>query len=423
MTANRSSDGNPYEVVVVGGGPAGATAALVLAQAGRRVLLLDAAEVSATSTCAVSADAVSADVSLSEGAGLRGTFKIGEALPPAARPLLSDLGIWEHFQTDPHLPCYGNLSAWGSSHLDSTDFIYDPQGHGWHLDRARFDALLRARAQYTGAEVRGATVVKSVVHCRKAGSHGEHGWCLTLTGSEGEAQVGCRWLIDASGRRCLVARSQGRRRRVDDRLVCFFAVFNPDKRLATADRDTRTLIEATPNGWWYTALLPTGGRVVAYLSDADLVVPRILLTPEGFDSVLKQTKHVCAVVTAAGYALGSPLRGINAQSACLEHCVGEGWLATGEAALCFDPLSSQGILNALYTGMEAGRSLHLHLSGDATALPAYNSRLAAIYNAYWRNRGLYYSAEARWANHPFWQRRRPAGMKHTRVAPGSTLPQ
>jgi flavin-dependent dehydrogenase len=86
--------------------------------------------------------------------------------------------------------------------------------------------------------------------------------------------------------------------------------------------------------------------------------------------------------------------------------MGDGWLAVGDAAFSFDPLSSQGILTALYSGMKAGEALVEHLSGNPDALANYDHRLAAIYNAYLRNRSMYYMLEARWAERPFWRRRR-----------------
>ena len=82
-------------------------------------------------------------------------------------------------------------------------------------------------------------------------------------------------------------------------------------------------------------------------------------------------------------------RGAAAHSARLEHFHGAGWLAVGDAALAFDPLSSQGLLTALFTGMEAGNALHAHLSGDADAVGRYGLRLATIYEAYLRNLAAY----------------------------------
>jgi flavin-dependent dehydrogenase len=83
-------------------------------------------------------------------------------------------------------------------------------------------------------------------------------------------------------------------------------------------------------------------------------------------------------------------------------------VAAGDAALSFDPLSSQGILTALYTGMRAGQALHLSLRGDGSALAAYEDRLRGIHQAYAQNRITFYGFEARWADLPFWRSRAPS---------------
>src|SRR5207253_1246434 len=114
------------EVLIAGGGPGGAVAALVLARRGRRVLLADGAEEE---------------------------FRIGESIPPTVNPLLRDIRVLDRFLADAHLPCYGNVSVWGSDEPTVTDFIFDVNGHGWHLDRTRFDKMLRDVACETGAEV------------------------------------------------------------------------------------------------------------------------------------------------------------------------------------------------------------------------------------------------------------------------------
>jgi flavin-dependent dehydrogenase len=71
----------------------------------------------------------------------------------------------------------------------------------------------------------------------------------------------------------------------------------------------------------------------------------------------------------------------------------------------FDPLSSQGLFNALYTGLAAAEAADRHLSGATEALTDYERAIADIWSAYRAQLALWYRAEGRWADRPFWRRR------------------
>ena len=364
------------DVLVAGGGPAGSAAAITLARAGLHVLLVDA--------------------STPEPHGL----KVGESLPPAVRSLLVDLDVLDRLEAGGHLRSYGTTAAWGSERLVASDFIFDPQGHGWHLDRARFDRALRRAAADSGAHVLEAQRAR----VRERRSDG----CWRIALASGRT-VTARTIIDATGRRASIARTLGARRERRDRLVGIWGS-TPARR---GDTRADTLVEAVPGGWWYTALIPGRRRIAALMTDADLADPA-LRTSAGFAHAVARTRYLAPLIAESRVMP----RVEPAHGSRLHPARGENWLAVGDAALAFDPLSSQGIMTALYTGMIGAAALGAYLDGDHTALSSYDARLAAVADAYDLNTHRAYRAESRWPDRPFWMRR--AHSPHTRSDAGRT---
>lgn len=353
------------DALIAGGGPAGAAAAIVLARAGHAVLLVDATPPDP------------------------GRLRVGESLPPASRPLLRDLGLLERLEGEGHLVSAGTSSAWGSPQPLATDFVFDPNGPGWHLDRPRFDRSLRRAAAEAGAEVREAVAVRGV---RREGG----AW---RCGLDDGGEVTSRTLVDATGRRAALARGLGATRERRDRLVGLVGA----APARDGDLDARTLVEAVPDGWWYTALVPGRRRVVALMTDADLV-PADARAAAGFAAALAETAHVGPLVGAAVVPLTEPAHGSRLRPPA-GGSGGGGWLAVGDAAIAFDPLSSQGIATALYTGLVGAEALDAALAGDPRALPSYAARVDSVAAAYERNLRHAYAAETRWPDRPFWSRR------------------
>jgi len=341
------------DVVVVGAGPAGMSAALTLARLGASVVVVDRSFERPT---------------------------LGEGLPPGAMPMLENLGLWDWFLVDGHRPTHGNRSAWGRSVSEEYDFIRSPYGVGWHLDRPCFDSMLRTTLGEVGGTLHPRTRVSDLRRTRD----GE--WMLALSSGSLQWTVCTDFVIDASGRARWLGRALGVHRRAYDRLVGVVATLHPEA--PDIDRDTFTLVEAAQDGWWYSTLLPDGRLVIGYMTDADLAAQRAARTVSGWMALLAQTTHVRERVTRYGYRLDGAPRLVCADSSYLATVAGDGWCAVGDAAGAHDPLSSQGITSALVSGVWAGHALAQARDGG---IDEYKQRMQHAYARYVANWMTYYS--------------------------------
>jgi flavin-dependent dehydrogenase len=363
------------DVVIVGAGPAGATAALNLAPF-RRVLLVD--------RLAQPAD------------------RLGHSLAPAARRLLGDMGLWADFLRDGHSPWYVARSVWGTDSPSERDSLADLDGNGWQLDRKRFEARLRRTAVARGATLlapANATVLD------RSGP----GWILRLQCGQRALTLASRLILDCGGRSSCLLKPFGVERRTRDRLLCGW-IFGTLAESSTGGG--LTYVESAPDGWWYTSPLADGRRVLAWHTDADLPAAAIVRSRSALLEKARRSPRLMTEIADVCFGGVESPRVTAAHSSTLTPPAGEGWLAAGDAALSFDPLSSQGLFHALYTGLASAEAAERTLRGDVSGSSDYVAKLAEIDAVFQRNLRNWYELERRWPHQQFWRRR--AAMRDSR---------
>jgi flavin-dependent dehydrogenase len=345
------------DVLVVGAGPAGCATAIRTTRAGLSTVLLDRASPS--------------------------RHWAGESLPPGMTKLMRSVFGDEILSEDLHRTAFGTRSVWGSAELVETDFLLNPLGEGWLLDRTRFEDDAKRAAAAAGV---------AILQVRHLGS-------LTCDASVWHVDVGAGsslpagFVVDATGRSAALLRTLGVGRIVADRQIAILATYPDD-----GDDYSGTTVEAVRDGWWYTTPLPGGRRVLAYLTDADLWRGG----PRDWCALLDETHHIRHI--AGPSAMTTRTRAYPAGTAQAARLSGEGWLAVGDAAASFDPLSSQGLATAVLMGSRAGDAI-AHPDRE-TAIEAWAEADAMLVAEHAVLRTHYARLETRWPESSFWRRRR-----------------
>ncbi len=365
------------DVLIIGGGPAGSAVALTLLQQrpGLKVVMVEE--------------------------GNYEQERVGESLPPTALDLLRTLGVASAFLRQGHLPAYGTCAAWGSEELYANEFIFQTNNQGWHLDRSGFDAFLAEEAQSCGASLLRNSKVK------RWHNDGDQYTLHLQRGSE-TLNITTRFVVDASGRNAWWAKRQKTARIKADNLVGFCQFYHfPDQGVS----DSYAMVEAWENGWWYSALLPGQRMIVVAMTDAPLAGCYALNSQEGWDVLLAKSQHTKNRLSGA-LPVGSQ-QVWAAASQRLEHTVGNRWLAVGDAAATLDPLSSQGIMHALHTGIFGGYAILDFFKGDHDGLKKYDRWMQETFATYLDTKASFYGEEQRWPHQPFWQKRHAVFLQNT----------
>lgn len=357
-----------YDVVILGGGPAGLAAAITVRRHGDLSVLV------------VEAHGFDRE-------------RIGESCPPDLLLMLEQLGLTERFRRDGHAPCPGYASVWGRPSVGYNDFIVNPLGPAWRLDRRVFDRMLAQAAVERGAQVCGSMRFAGVGSAEDGPA--DHTLRLIQRGREVTVRAG--FVIDASGARARFARALGVDKQIDDRL---FAIIRFAR--VTLGRLTRQiLLEAVPQGWWYGAMLPDQ-RVVSMLVTDKPTLRRLRRAPQGYTTALHATSFIGPAL--ARLSLTDPRQYVwPIESGRLTRVQGDRWVAIGDAACSYDPVAAQGIYKALHDGISVGRRIAgVRGADDGADHPATIERR---YREYQHNRAYIYGLERRWLDAPFWRDR------------------
>ncbi|HEY5881050.1 MAG TPA: tryptophan 7-halogenase [Nakamurella sp.] len=363
---NARPGGATYDVIVAGGGPAGAAAALRLATTGLHVALIERSRYDRP--------------------------RIGETLPPSVQPLLRDLQVWDRFRALDPLPSWGTRSLWGDPFPAELSHLASGYGSGWHVDRRRFDSMLAGAAADAGVEQLGGT---SATICRF--DRGQ--WSIA---SSSGVELRGRFLIDATGRRAGPARALGARRFVLDRLVAIAVQFGGRE----VSREQFLLVETATDGWWYTAPLPGGTLMAMLMTDADVCRSGRLSTWEAWRERLAATVATASRVGSS--ATGSvPVVHPAASHRLVRNTDRRPWLAVGDASLAVDPASGSGVTRALRSAAAAADAVAaMHAGGCARGGPilAYEDARDRESLQFLTERARFYGAEQRYDS-AFWRRR------------------
>ncbi len=322
-----------FDVVVVGGGPAGSVAAATAARNGLRTLLLEAAA--------------------------HPRAHVGESLLPGIIPILADIGALAAIEaagfgrkTGSTLWHWGRTDRWDLWFADSDAFE-----SAWLVERARFDAILFDHAQHVGATRYEHAIVREVLW------RDDRACGVRWVGRDGAAHTtDASFVIDATGQSALVGRHLALREPIAGlRHQAMWAHFTGARRLPPP-REAQALFIATAQQWWWMFPL-SADRISVGVVQLDAHGRHGPPRPD-FDAELAACTELTEVLGPDARRIGE-VRNERDWSYRLREVAGPGWLAVGDAAGFIDPVLSTGVMLAMHSGWHAARTVaEIHRGAD-----------------------------------------------------------
>ena len=308
-----------YDVAIIGGGPAGSTAAALLAQAGRRVILFEREKFP--------------------------RFHIGESLLPFSMKAFTRLGLHEKFSRAGFIKKYGGEII-GACSENGTKFYFkdgyrSQTDHAYQVTRGDFDKVLLDHARESGAHVHEQTAVDGI-------DFSHDGIQLGVRSDGSFRSVRARYLVDASGRNSVLGRQFKIKKNYDHlQKLSIFAHYEGVWRRDGIDGTLTVLVRAVDRWFW---LIPvTAERTsVGMVLDSETFRKSKVTAEDFLEQALAEQPTIAKRMTNARRVTKVYLEAdFSYRSARL---YGDRWLLAGDAAGFIDPIFSSGVFLAVFSG-------------------------------------------------------------------------
>lgn len=361
------------DVVVIGGGPGGATLAALIAMQGHRVTVLEKEKFP--------------------------RYQIGESLLPATVHGVCVLtGVHEEIEKAGFVRKRGGTFRWGSQPEPWTfAFSLSPRAasrtsHAYQVERSVFDKILLDHARHLGANVREGCAATDII------SENDRVCGVVYTSGSGEArEIRARYVVDASGSKSAIYKRIGVSRKYSDffRSLALFGYFEGGKRLAEPNSGN-ILCEAFSDGWlWYIPLrddLTSVGAVV-HREMAGTIQGDPEMALLSFIRSCPIVSDYLAAATRVRQGQYEPLRVRKDYSYHNSRFWLPGVALIGDAACFVDPVFSSGVHLATYGALLAARSINSVLAGkvdESAAFGEFEQRYRREYNIFYEFLSCFY---------------------------------
>jgi flavin-dependent dehydrogenase len=314
------------DVLIIGGGPAGSTAATLLRERGHQVTLLEKAR--------------------------HPRFHIGESLLPANLPLFEQLGVAAEIRAI-GMPKWGAefVSPWHgrSETFQFSDGWGGAESYAYQVRRSEFDTILIRRAARAGTEVMEGCCVRDVEFLPGGGA------LVTAVHDDGRSQAWhARFVVDASGRDTVLARRLGTKsRNPKHNSAAMYAHFSGVARASGPEAGNISLYWFD-HGWFWVIPLADGTTSVGAVVWPYYMKGRRSPVEDFFLATIAQCPALAARL--AGATLGTGVEATGNYSYASRVSSGAGFLLLGDAYAFIDPVFSSGVwlaMNSAVAGAEA----------------------------------------------------------------------